>query len=123
MRVRLPIGQVVQRRDQAGLVEYTVGFHQLDRQDVRLRAGLPDQPGDERTVAEEVVDHALEGIHDVGVGLLALLGRVRFPDLARIGIEDESMHAFGKPRMISHAGVQDRDDRTPPSELARRRVT
>ena len=55
--------------DQVGLLDDPVGAHHLDRQDVRVRADLADQPGDEGAVAEERVDQALQRIDQVGIRL------------------------------------------------------
>ena len=51
------------------LDDRAVGRHDPPRQDVGVRAGLVDQPGDEGAVARERVDHAVERPGQVAVGL------------------------------------------------------
>ena len=98
----------LERLDQVALDDRAVGADDPPGHDVRVRAGLVDQPGDEGAVSGQRVDAAVERAHLVepllGVGLVV---DVADADRRRVDLDVALDHAV-QPRVLAAPGVQGR---------------
>ena len=108
---QVPQGEQLEGPQQVGLVDLAVVAEQPHGQDQCVRAGLPDQAGDEGAVPGVVAELADEHV----AGPLDLRGR-RLSVGTPIGVPStcgsRSTNALAEPRVPPDAGVEDRHHRT-----------